>query len=125
MEDVTRKQDTLDILGELRQTYKNVGTVIQSYLYCASDDVKSLENVPLRIVKGAYKESEKVAYIDRTKIDENYIAIIKQHLRSGSYTAIASHDHEIINKVKEFCKNNNIAKSQFEFQMLYGFRTNL
>lgn len=44
---------------------------------------------------------------------------------SGSYTAIASHDHNIIDKVKEFTKEQNIPKSQFEFQMLYGFRNEL
>ncbi len=125
MEDYARKQLTLDILEELRNSYDNVGTVIQAYLYCSNDDVKALKGIPLRLVKGAYKESEKVAYQEKEKVDENYFEIIKTHLLSGSYTAIASHDHHIIEKVKRFTEENNISKEQFEFQMLYGFRTNL
>ncbi|RFU66869.1 proline dehydrogenase [Peribacillus saganii] len=125
MEDYSHCQITLDILKELRETYDNVGTVIQSYLYRAEQDVKDLNGIPLRLVKGAYKESPDVAYQDKKDIDENYLRIIKEHLLSGSYTAIASHDHNIIAKVKEFAKDQNIPNNQFEFQMLYGFRTDM
>ncbi|MDQ0162712.1 proline dehydrogenase family protein [Aeribacillus alveayuensis] len=125
MEDYSHCQVTLDILRELRETYNNVGTVIQAYLFRAYQDVKDLKGVPLRLVKGAYKESPEVAYQDKKDVDENYLKIIKEHLFSGSYTAIATHDHNIIAKVKEFVKEHNIPNSQFEFQMLYGFRTEL
>jgi proline dehydrogenase len=125
MEDYSHCQVTLDILRELRHDYDNVGTVIQAYLYRTEQDVKDLRGVPLRLVKGAYKESPEVAIQDKTEIDENYMKIIKEHLLSGTYTAIATHDHNIIAKVKEFSKENNISPEQFEFQMLYGFRTEM
>lgn len=125
MEDSSRCQKTLDLLSELRKEYDNVGTVIQAYLYRAEQDVKALSGVPLRLVKGAYKEPVEVAFQEKTQVDENYLNIIKVHLLSGSYTAIASHDHTIIGKVKEFAKKENIPASQFEFQMLYGFRQEL
>lgn len=125
MEDYSHLDATLDILSELRREYTNVGTVIQAYLYRAERDVNDLKGVSLRLVKGAYKESPAVAIQDKEKVDENYLAIIKQHLLSGSYTAIASHDHNIIDKVKKFAEENNIPKTQFEFQMLYNFRTDL
>ncbi|WP_243292445.1 proline dehydrogenase [Bacillus sp. FJAT-47783] len=125
MEDYSHCQVTLDILNELRQTYDNVGTVIQAYLFRSHDDVKDLKGVSLRLVKGAYKESPEVAYQDKKDVDENYMRIIKEHLLSGSYTAIASHDHNIIAEVKKFVKEQNIPTSQFEFQMLYGFRTDM
>ncbi|MCL7747077.1 proline dehydrogenase family protein [Halalkalibacter alkaliphilus] len=125
MEDYSHYHQTLEILAELRQTYDNVGTVLQAYLHSGKKDLESLRGVPLRLVKGAYKESPKVAYQNKEKIDENYLEMIKQHLLTGSHTAIATHDHRIIEKVKRFCKKWNIPKSQFEFQMLYGFRTEL
>ncbi len=125
MEDYGHCQQTLDILAELRKTYDNVGTVIQAYLFRALDDVRALEGIPLRLVKGAYKESPEVAYQEKEKIDENYFNMIKLHLDSGTYTAIASHDHQIIDRVKAYVKEKGISHSQFEFQMLYGFRTNL
>ncbi|WP_227940326.1 proline dehydrogenase family protein [Alkalihalobacillus deserti] len=125
MEDYSHCQQTLDILKELRKDYDKVGTVIQAYLIRAEEDIRNLKGISLRLVKGAYKESPEVAFQDKAKIDGNYFNIIKDHLLSGSYTAIASHDHQIIEKVITFVKENQIDNSQFEFQMLYGFRTDL
>ena len=76
----------------------------------------------LRIVKGAYKEPKEVAYQDKATVDEKYMDLVKIHLLNGNYAAIATHDHNIIDKVKQFVKENNIPNSQFEFQMLYGVR---
>ena len=127
MEDYAHCQITLDILKELRQIYgyDNVGTVIQAYLFRAEQDVKDLKGISLRLVKGAYQESPTVAYQEKKEIDNNYMRIIEEHLLSGSYTAIASHDHNIIEKVKEFAEKHHINHNQFEFQMLYGFRTDM
>ncbi|MDV2885762.1 proline dehydrogenase [Alkalihalophilus pseudofirmus] len=126
MEDSAHCQQTLDLLNELREEFPHsVGTVIQAYLYRASQDVTDLQGVNLRLVKGAYKEPSQIAIQDKKEIDDNYLAIIKQHLLSGSYTAIATHDHMIIDKVKTFCAEEGIPKTQFEFQMLYGFRKEL
>lgn len=126
MEDSGHCQQTLDILAVLLKEFPNsVGTVIQAYLFRADEDVTALSGINLRLVKGAYKEPASIAFQEKKRVDENYLHIIKQHLRSGSYTAIASHDHRIIWKVKSFCAAEKIPKSRFEFQMLYGFRTEL
>ncbi|UAC49811.1 proline dehydrogenase [Bacillus aquiflavi] len=125
MEDSPRCQVTMDILKELRKVYDNVGTVIQAYLFRSQKDVEDLAGVPLRLVKGAYKEPAEVAFQEKQEVDKNYLKIIQTHLLSGSYTAIASHDHRIIEKVKEFVESENISHDQFEFQMLYGFRNEL
>ncbi|AMA74601.1 MULTISPECIES: proline dehydrogenase family protein [Aneurinibacillus] len=123
MEDYGHCQQTLDLLKELRQEYDNVGTVIQAYLYRTEKDIEDLKGVSLRLVKGAYKESPEVAYPDKKDVDENYKKIIKKHLLNGSYTAIASHDDQIISYTKQLVKEYNIPRDQFEFQMLYGIRT--
>ncbi|MGO4889682.1 proline dehydrogenase family protein [Anaerobacillus sp. MEB173] len=126
IEDYAHCQVTLDLFKKLNEEYKgHVGTAVQGYLYRANDDIENLNGVNLRLVKGAYKEAAEVAYQDKQEVDKNYVKIIKQHLLNGSYTAIASHDHDIINEIKRFCKENNISNNQFEFQMLYGFRTEL
>ncbi|WP_141604364.1 proline dehydrogenase family protein [Terrilactibacillus laevilacticus] len=122
MEDFSHCQDTIDLTKMFHETYDNVGTVIQSYLHRSLQDVQGLKGIPLRIVKGAYKESPQVAYQEKKDIDDNYLKLVKKHLLNGSYTAIASHDHVLIEKVKQFIKENNIPKDRFEFQMLYGFR---
>ncbi|MGC5325877.1 proline dehydrogenase family protein [Brevibacillus sp. SYSU BS000544] len=125
MEDYLHNEITLDILDELLKDYNNVGTVMQAYLYKVNDDVEKMKDrkVNLRLVKGAYKESPEVAYPAKSDVDENYKKIIKQHLLNGCYAAVATHDDNIINYVKQLEKEHNIPRSQFEFQMLYGIRT--
>ncbi|WP_142827461.1 proline dehydrogenase family protein [Planococcus soli] len=125
MEDYDHLQQTLDILNILLQEYDNVGTVIQAYLYRAEKDLENLKNVRLRLVKGAYKESPEVSLQEKKEIDENYLKLIKLHLQAPGYTSIATHDHHIIEQVKAFVKEENIPLHSFEFQMLYGFRTEM
>lgn len=125
MEVYAHNEVTLDILQQLRKSYSNVGTVIQAYLYKSEEDVQHLgnERVNLRLVKGAYKESEQVAFPDKKDVDENFKKLIAMHLASGSYTAVATHDDAIIDYTKGLEKESGYDRNQFEFQMLYGIRT--
>ncbi|MEK5038618.1 proline dehydrogenase family protein [Sporosarcina sp. FSL K6-3457] len=125
MEDHARLQPSFDILEELSKDYDNVGTVIQAYFFQAEEDLHKYKDFRLRIVKGAYKESPNVAYQEKQDIDENYIKLIEWHLLNGKFTSIATHDHNVINHVKLFVKQNNISNDKFEFQMLYGFRKDM
>lgn len=125
MEKYLHYQPTLDILKELKRDYDNVGTVMQTYLYRTQDDLESLKDVRLRITKGAYKESEDVAYPSQAEIDTNYLQSVKKRLQGNTFTSIATHDHQIINEVKRFITEYKIDKNLFEFQMLYGFRTEM
>ncbi|WP_373895744.1 proline dehydrogenase family protein [Virgibacillus sp. CBA3643] len=125
MEDYAHYQQTLDVLQILKKDYENVGTVIQAYLYRTEADLDSLEDVRLRLVKGAYKESEEVAFQDKADIDRNFIMIAKKRLLRETFTSIATHDHHIINELKSFILENNIDKNTYEFQMLYGFRNDM
>ena len=51
----------------------------------------------MRLVKGAYKEDEQIAYQTKEEIDANYIKIIEASLTAKNYTSIATHDDQIIN----------------------------
>ncbi|MEK5441313.1 proline dehydrogenase [Fredinandcohnia sp. FSL W7-1320] len=125
MEDYSRCAKTIEIFKELRKDYDNVGTVIQAYLYRTVQDIEDLNEYHpnLRLVKGAYKESPEVAFPDKKDVDENFKKIIKMHLLNGNYTAVASHDEAMIQYTKELVKEHNISHDQFEFQMLYGIRS--
>ncbi|WP_249869995.1 proline dehydrogenase family protein [Oceanobacillus saliphilus] len=125
MEKYIHYERTLDVLKELRNQYSHVGTVIQSYLYRAEDDLEELKGVRLRLVKGAYKENVSVAFQSKQDIDRNFIELSKKRLLGDAFTSIATHDHHIIHVLKEFVKENNISRDKFEFQMLYGFRTEM
>lgn len=124
MEDYARCGKTIEIFKQLRIDYDNIGTVLQAYLYRVADDVADLNQYKpnLRLVKGAYKESPEVAFPVKQDVDDNFKKIIKMHLENGNYTAVATHDDNMIEYTKELVKELNIPNSQFEFQMLYGIR---
>jgi proline dehydrogenase len=122
MEDYLHCQISLDMYKELRKEFDNVGIVIQAYLYRTEQDMNDLHQYQanLRLVKGAYKESPEVSFPEKKDVDENYKKIIKMHLLNGHYTAVASHDEEMIQYTKRLVRENGISNDQFEFQMLYG-----
>ena len=126
MEKYNSLSQTLQILDRLKGEFRNVGTVIQGYLYEAEELIDKYPELRLRLVKGAYKENEAIAYQTKEYIDKNYLIIIeKRLLNSKKFTSIATHDDKIINHVKQFVKDHHIEKDTFEFQMLYGFRSEL
>lgn len=125
MEDYSHAQMTFDLLDDLLKDYDNVGTVIQAYLFRSEKDIERYKNVRLRLVKGAYKENEEVSLQKKEDIDANYIKLIKTRLHHSGFTSIATHDHNIINEIKQYVKDNNISNDKFEFQMLYGFRSEM
>lgn len=127
MESSTYTERTLNILCRAFETRQNTGTVLQSYLYRTPEDVERLIGVGMRVrmVKGAYLEPEAVAFPEKSKVDDAYITLSKRLLESGNYPAIATHDEKIINVLTAFAKDQNIAQSRYEFQMLYGIRRDL
>lgn len=125
MEDEQRCEKTLDIFKEMKSQYEYVSTVLQAYLYRTEQDLDDLNELQpfLRLVKGAYKESAEVAYPNKKDVDQNYKKLIEKQLLSGNYTAIATHDDQMIEFTKHIVKKHNIQTDQFEFQMLYGMRS--
>lgn len=133
MEDSPVTDRTLAIYRRLRSDYDNVGLVMQAYLYRTQDDVRQLmaEGIAdLRLCKGAYDEPPAVAFQEKAEVDRNMVELIKiilagQADHPGTYSAIASHDHMIINWTKAYAYNHHIPTDRFEFQMLYGIRRDL
>lgn len=125
MEDFPRCQPTLDVFKTLKSEYNELGTVIQAYLYRTERDIEELDEYHpnLRLVKGAYKEPRDVAFPEKKDVDENFKKIIKKHMQNGNYTAVATHDDKIIDYTRDLVKDQGIPRDSFEFQMLYGIRT--
>jgi proline dehydrogenase len=129
MESSEYTQRTLDLFEHrLYPAYReNVGIVLQSYLYRTFADVEraNLLKARVRLCKGAYKEPETVAYPNKKDVDANYVRCMHELMLKGNYPGIATHDEAIIKEAKRFAKENQIATSRFEFQMLYGVRRDL
>jgi proline dehydrogenase len=106
---------------------KNVGIVLQSYLFRTEADVARAIalGARVRLCKGAYKEPPTVAFPDKKDVDATYVKCMQQLLREGNYPGLATHDPAIIAEAKRYAKEQGIAPSRYEFQMLYGVRRDL
>ena len=118
---------TLQIVKQERAKTAVVGTVIQAYLYRSEKDIQDLLSIGcrMRLVKGAYKEPPEIAFPRKKDVDANYVKLMQVLLPSGIYHAMATHDPNMIDATKRFAADRGIAKDKFEFQMLYGIRTDL
>ena len=142
MEDSLLTESTLNLVAWAKSIYSGVGTVIQSYLYRSEVDVENLVNlcIPIRMVKGAYKEPSQIAFPKKSDVDLNFDHLVKicmdkikicnfpeisQNGRFPPMIAIASHDNLRIEFGLQHAKTINLKKSMFEIQMLYGIRREL
>ncbi|MFH1764873.1 MAG: proline dehydrogenase family protein [Gemmatimonadota bacterium] len=128
MESSEWTQATLDPFEELwAEGYRNMGTVLQSYLRRTMDDALRMNELGarVRLCKGAYAEPPEVAFQDKRKVDQNYVEVAKALLRDGNYPALATHDDEIIDTLIGFVRKEGIRPDRFEFQMLHGVRRDL
>jgi proline dehydrogenase len=118
---------TLQIVRRVRAETESVGTVIQAYLYRSEQDIRNLLDIGcrVRLVKGAYKEPPQIAFPRKKDVDANFVKLMKILLPSGMYHAIATHDPDMIEATIQLAAEQGITKDKFEFQMLYGIRTDL
>lgn len=144
MEDSTTVAATLRLYHRMSSEFefKNLGVVIQSYLYRSENDVHELlkSGTPVRLCKGAYDESPDVAYPHKPDVDQNYDHICKMLMdaakkipqarasddgRFPPIPALATHDPNRIEFAKAYAQQINLPKDAFEFQMLHGIRRDL
>jgi len=62
---------------------------------------------------------------EKGTVDGNYVRLMQMLLPSAFYHAIATHDPRMIAQTHSFAAARQISKDDFEFQMLYGVRTDL
>src|SRR5271168_3769201 len=127
MEGSVYTQRTVELVKRIRARNPAIGTVVQSSLYRTADDVRDLlaYGCRIRLCKGAYRESTEVAYAKKSDVDASFVRLVQTLLPSGFYHAIATHDPRMIGATIRFAAAKQITKDDFEFQMLYGVRTDL
>jgi len=118
---------TLRIFERVRQAHTNVGPVLQAYLKRTPADLERMLalGARVRLCKGAYDEPPEVAHAAMPVIRNAYLRLAEALLSRGVYPAIATHDVRVIEAVKTFAAEHGIARTRFEFQMLYGIRPEL
>jgi len=118
---------TLEVVGRLRAGGCDAGPVIQAYLHRSPADVERLaaERVRTRVCKGAYAEPPVVALQDRNAIGDAFVALCERLLDADAYPGVATHDPEMIDRVRAVARERGIGPDRFEFQLLYGVRRDL
>ena len=118
---------TLEVVSRLRADGFDVGPVIQSYLHRSRADVLALaaERIRVRVCKGAYAESEEIAWQARDVVGRSFVKLARLLLDADAYPGIATHDPSMIEAVERHVRERGIGLDRFEFQMLYGIRRDL
>jgi proline dehydrogenase len=118
---------TLEVFYRLFEQCRNVGVVIQAYLYRSAFDLERLieAGARVRLVKGAYLEPASVAFQRKEDVDANFVRLSEVLLERGRYPAIATHDTHMIDAARSYAARHGIEPARFEFQMLYGIRRDL
>ena len=127
MEGSDYTQITIDLFKKAHAKYKgHVGIVIQAMMKRSAQDIPELAalDADVRLCKGAYKEPASVALQNMSEIRKAYKEYAKILLEKTSSCRIATHDSKLVEWVKYYTTKEEIDRSKFEFQMLYGLREN-
>ncbi|MEC7846542.1 MAG: proline dehydrogenase family protein [Gemmatimonadota bacterium] len=120
---------TLDLYRAARSRHTDTGVCLQAYLYRTAEDLAALLpiNPSVRLVKGAYAESTKVAFPRKRDVDQNYLQLAQTLLdeigSGGVRAAFATHDGALIRRIQEEATQRGMTPGDVEFQMLYGIGT--
>jgi proline dehydrogenase len=122
MESIKSTEDTIAIYLELYKQYDMIGIAVQSYLRRSASDLLHIIECggKIRLVKGAYHESEEHSFTANEEVNANYLKLMKMLFESKNYFAIATHNSSLIEEAISMGKN-----TKFEFQMLKGIRDEL
>ena len=122
MEDSPYTGVTLEMVIDLHERRENVGAVIQAYMRRSLEDVCRLieAGVTVRLCKGIYDEPRKIAYKDFDTVRQNYIFLLDELLKGGTYVGIATHDEFLIWHALRLIHQLEVPEDRYEFQMLLG-----
>jgi proline dehydrogenase len=126
MEDHSRVEATLRVVGELRTEFPDLGCVLQSYLRRSPGDCQALAvaGSRVRLCKGAYRAPDGVALAARSEVDRNYARCMRILLDGSGYPMLATHDPRLIAIATSRAATAGRSARSFEYQMLYGIRPN-
>ncbi len=103
------------------------GVALQSYLRRTPEDAQALidEGIArVRLTKGAYSESSRVAHRGAGPIRRAYSGLLEQLWRAGADVGVATHD-PVLHAAARRLAETEPTIGYWEFQMLYGVRPEL
>ena len=128
MEDSSTTDDTLRLYRALREEgFNNLGVVLQAMLRRTVDDVAALADLEpsVRLCKGIYVEPPAVAFQDYEEVRAAFVRALEALLDAGCYVGIATHDEALLRHGRRLVLERELAREEYEFQMLLGVRPRL
>lgn len=121
MEDATTTDATLRIHRDLHERYGNVGCVLQAYMRRTLDDIEALpEDANVRLCKGIYIESRRIAWKGFETVRHNFVAALEKLLAKGIYVGVATHDEYLVCAAEAVADRLRVPRDRWEMQMLLG-----
>ena len=122
MENSEVTDSTIRLCKKGQNYYSKCGTVLQSYMKRTMKDIDELKthNANIRLCKGAYKESEEIAYQDYQEIRNNYLKSAEKMIDNGIYIGLATHDQWLIENLEKLIEEKGYDNKMYEFQALSG-----
>jgi proline dehydrogenase len=119
---------TLEAFHSARAGATNLGLCLQAYLHRTPDDLESLaaHGIPIRLVKGAYREAPSVAIQRKDEVDDAFealaIRLLELASRADRAHGIATHDLSLIERIHRRARSEGLDPTAAEIQMLYGIQ---
>jgi proline dehydrogenase len=121
MEDHTTTDDTLWLFKRLRESFTNVGIVLQSRLHRTPDDIRALPpESDVRLVKGIYIEPKEIAHTEYVPIRDAFVTECEQLWRAGHRIRLATHDEHMAARCIQLATDLGVARDRYEFEVLLG-----
>ena len=132
MEDADYVTRTLALRNRLVAEGIPVAQTLQAYLKRTAHDLAPIiaGGGSVRLVKGAFADPRPHAFQSKVEIDGNYLALARRMLSadakaSGFRPVFGTHDEALIAEIRLIAKNGDWQPGAYEFEMLYGVRTEL
>ena len=122
-------EKTLDFFELCRDENPNIGLCVQSYLYRTQSDLERIYRKPahIRLVKGAYRESDDIAFPKKSQVDENYLKLAQLMLEKsaeiGGKVVFGTHDLPLLSRIESEAETRKLSGNGYEIHMLYGIRS--
>lgn len=119
MEESSKTSSIIEVYKKIAMQYPNIGITLQAHLYRTEGDIQQLTQYPgrIRLVKGAFQESDDIALTRSRKLNERYLHFVEQLIEAKHPISIATHDKALILEME---KRRYFQQPNVEIEMLYG-----
>jgi len=129
MEGSSYTERTVALTREVGGDGGRLGVCLQAYLRRTEGDVSALEGTgtPVRLVKGAYRESPSVALGEPQAVDRAFAVLTRRLLEARARgrlgrIVVATHDTALLAEAARIARELELPSHAWEYAMLYGIR---